>query len=143
MSFNTDVLTERAAGGWPRERFAAYGIDYLVAAQPKSDIYLTLLPLLNSGRVELLDHPRLTAQLCALERRTARGGRDSIDHAPGAHDDVVNAAAGAIVLAAQRTMQAIPLVAPIIVSLNEPIVPGQSATAAFYKFYGRNAHHWN
>jgi hypothetical protein len=46
----------------------------------------------------LLDHPRLVAQLCALERRTARGGRDSIDHPPGAHDDVANAAAGALVL---------------------------------------------
>jgi hypothetical protein len=49
-----------------------------VASQVKSDIYLNLLPLINSGRVELLDHPRLTAQLCSLERRTARGGRDSI-----------------------------------------------------------------
>ena len=36
---------------------------------------------------------RLT-QLVGLERRTARGGRDSIDHAPGAHDDLANALAG-------------------------------------------------
>src|SRR5271165_7652972 len=43
--------------------------------------------------------PRLGAQLGGLERRTARGGRDSIDHAPGAHDDMVNAAAGALVSA--------------------------------------------
>jgi hypothetical protein len=34
---------------------------------------------------------RLVAQIVGLERRTARGGRDSIDHAPGAHDDVANA----------------------------------------------------
>jgi hypothetical protein len=40
-------------------------------------------PLLNSGRVELLDNSRLISQLCNLERRTARGGRDSIDHPPG------------------------------------------------------------
>jgi len=32
-----------------------------------------------------------------LERRTAQGGRDSIDHPPGAHDDLANAAAGALV----------------------------------------------
>ena len=38
-------------------------------------------------------------QLTSLERRTARGGRDSIDHAPGAHDDIANAVAGALVLA--------------------------------------------
>jgi hypothetical protein len=52
---------------------------------------------LNSGRAELLDEPRLASQLCGLERRTARGGRDSIDHAPGAHDDLANSVAGAVV----------------------------------------------
>ena len=46
--------------------------------------------------LELLDTPRLHAQLLGLERRTACGGRDSIDHAPGAHDDVANAVAGAL-----------------------------------------------
>lgn len=35
-------------------------------------------------------------QLVGLERRTARGGRDSIDHPPGGHDDVANAVAGAL-----------------------------------------------
>ena len=39
------------------------------------------------------------AQLCGLDRRTARGGRDSIDHAPGGHDDLANAVAGAAALA--------------------------------------------
>jgi hypothetical protein len=47
----------------------------------------------------LLDLPRLTAELCGLERRTARGGKDSIDHAPGAHDDTANSVAGAALLA--------------------------------------------
>jgi hypothetical protein len=41
-------------------------------------------------------------QLVGLERRTARGGKDSIDHCPGAHDDVANAAAGAIVTALKK-----------------------------------------
>jgi hypothetical protein len=36
----------------------------------------------------------LLTQLVGLERRTARGGRDSIDHAPGAHDDLAKAVAG-------------------------------------------------
>ena len=89
------VRGDRYGGLWPRERFAVYGIEYLTADKPKSDLYRDLLPALNSGRVELLDHARLLAQLCGLERRTARGGRDSIDHAPGAHDDVANAVAGA------------------------------------------------
>jgi hypothetical protein len=68
----------------------------------KSEIYIETLPLLNAGRVELLDHPRLVAQLCSLERRTARGGRDSIDHPPHSHDDVANAVAGALVLAGAK-----------------------------------------
>ena len=45
----------------------------------------------------MLDHPRLSAPLCSLERRTARSGRDSIDHAPGGHDDLSNAVAGLVV----------------------------------------------
>jgi hypothetical protein len=78
----------------------------VVAERAKSDIYRDALPLLNSGRAELLDHERLTAQLCGLERRTARGGRDSIDHPPGSHDDVANAVAGALVAAAGQLSKA-------------------------------------
>jgi hypothetical protein len=55
---------------------------------------LALLATLNSGRIELPDDKRLVGQLCSLERRTARGGRDTIDHAPGAHDDLANVIAG-------------------------------------------------
>ena len=52
---------------------------------------------LHDGKIALLDHPRLIPQLCGLERRIARSGKDSIDHAPGAHDDIANAVAGALV----------------------------------------------
>ena len=94
------VTGDHWGGEWPREQFAKHGIRYVPSDKVKSAIYLEFLPLLNSGRVELLDHPRLISQLCSLERRTARGGKDSIDHPKGAHDDVVNSAAGALVLAA-------------------------------------------
>jgi hypothetical protein len=89
------VEGDRYAGSWPAEAFQVHGITYVPSAKPKSDIYKDLLPLLNSARVDLLDHEKLVTQLCSLERRTSRGGRDSIDHAPGAHDDVANAVAGA------------------------------------------------
>jgi hypothetical protein len=78
------------------ERFEREGIRYAPAEQPKSDLYRELLPALNSGRVELLDHPKLVNQLVGLERRTSRGGRDSIDHGPGQHDDVANSVAGVV-----------------------------------------------
>jgi hypothetical protein len=69
---------------------AKYGVTVVPSAKPKSELYIGLLPLLNSGRVELLDQPRLIAQLGSLERRAARGGRESVDHAPNAHDDLAN-----------------------------------------------------
>jgi hypothetical protein len=94
------VTGDRYGGEWPRERFRVHGITYEPSEKTKSQIYGEVLPLLNSGRVELLDLPRLSVQLCGLERRTARGGKDSIDHAPGGHDDVANACAGALVAAA-------------------------------------------
>jgi len=93
------VVGDRYAGEWPREQFRKHGLSYDVAERPKSDLYRDLLPGLTSGTLELLDHPRLIAQLCGLERRTARGGRDSIDHAPGGHDDLANAVAGALLAA--------------------------------------------
>jgi hypothetical protein len=94
------VVGDRYAGEWPVERFQAHGIRYEPAAKPKSDLYRDLLPLINGRRLDLLDEPRLLAQLVGLERRTARGGRDSIDHAPGSHDDVANAVAGMAAAAA-------------------------------------------
>ncbi len=55
-----------------------------------------MLSILNSGRIELLDHKRCIAQLIGLERRTTRLGKDTVSHAPGGHDDVANALAGAV-----------------------------------------------
>jgi hypothetical protein len=55
-----------------------------------------MLPLLNSGRITLPRHDRLIAQIVGLERRVSRAGRDSIDHAPGGHDDIANAVSGVI-----------------------------------------------
>jgi hypothetical protein len=55
------------------------------------------------GRARLLDSPRLVGQLVNLERRASPMGRDRIDHPAGAHDDLSNAAAGALVLAAEES----------------------------------------
>jgi hypothetical protein len=85
---------DRYAGAWPVEAFIRYNMSYEQSAAPKSDLYRDLVPFLNSQRIALLDHPKLIGQLTSLERRVARGGKDSIDHAPGAHDDIANAVAG-------------------------------------------------
>ena len=86
------VISDKFAGLWPIEEMARHGILVEPSARPKSELYAELLPVINTGRVELLDHARTVAQLCALERRTGRG-RDSIDHPPNAHDDCCNATA--------------------------------------------------
>jgi hypothetical protein len=91
------VTGDHYAGEWPVARFREHGIEFVQSARAKSALYQDLLPLLNAGRIELLDLPRLSAQLCGLERRTARSGKDSIDHVPGGHDDVANAVAGVLV----------------------------------------------
>jgi hypothetical protein len=91
------VTGDRYAAEWPREAFRKHGIDYVVSEHTKSDLYRELLPAINAGRVELLDHARANAQLTSLERRTGRSGRDSIDHPPGGHDDLANVIAGAVV----------------------------------------------
>jgi len=95
----TKIYGDRYGGEWPRERFRIHGINYEPAENTKSEIYQALLPIINSGAVELLDNDRLLRQFVSLERRTSRAGKDSIDHPRGLHDDVANAVAGAIVLA--------------------------------------------
>lgn len=93
------VSGDRYGGEWPVERFREHGIAYTTAELTRSELYLELLPMVNSGGVQLLDNSRLIGQLAGLERRVGRSGRDSIDHRPGAHDDAASAAAGALVQA--------------------------------------------
>ena len=61
---------------------------------------MNTLPLINSGAVALLDNERMMLQLVSLERTTT-SVRDRVDHPKGMHDDLANAAAGALVMASQ------------------------------------------
>ena len=117
------VRGDRYAGEWPREAFAAHGVAYEVSPLNRSELYLATLPLLNSGRAALLDNPRMASQFLALERRTSRAGKDSVDHPPGGHDDVANAVAGALTMAA-APQQKIPIVAPFVYSVSRSMPGG-------------------
>ena len=79
-----------------KEPFRKHGISYELCKQTKSDLFRDMLPLLNCGNITLPRHDRLIAQIVGLERRVSRAGRDSIDHAPGAHDDIANAVSGVV-----------------------------------------------
>ena len=91
------VTGDRYSGEFCRELFRKQGIEYRLSDRPASDLYRDSLPFLNSGRVELLDNKQLHKELIGLERRTARSGKDSISHAPGSHDDLVNSVCGCVI----------------------------------------------
>jgi hypothetical protein len=93
---------DRYAAGFVLEGFRGHGIEYTPSELDRSAIYLEALPLVNAGRAVLLDIPELLRELRGLERRRGTSGRDRVDHARGAHDDMANAAAGALVRAASN-----------------------------------------
>jgi len=94
-----EATADYYGGEWIVSAFRKHGITIRTSDKPKSDLYKTLIPLLTSGSVELLDVAALRNQLLALERRTGRSGREIIDHPPRRHDDLANSAAGALVRA--------------------------------------------
>ena len=98
----TRVKGDRWAAGFVEAAFKRNGIAYDASEKSKSDLYRELTPMLNAGQCRLLDNRRMEAQLLGLERRTARGGKDTIDHPPGGNDDVINAACGALVNVSTR-----------------------------------------
>jgi hypothetical protein len=93
---------DRWAGGFPIDRCKAHGITLEPSEKTKSELYQDFLAIVNSQRCELLDHARLKSQLLGLERSVRSGGKDQIDHARGQHDDIVNAAVGAMLSAQQN-----------------------------------------
>jgi hypothetical protein len=88
------VVGDNYGGEWPVSSFRTHGIGYERCESVKSELYLALIPTVNSKKVELLDNRPLIEQLRRLERRRGRLGKDAIDHPARLHDDVANAAAG-------------------------------------------------
>lgn len=98
-----ETVGDRYSAQWVAQSFEKRGIKYKPSEQAKSQLYLELLPRLNGKTIRLLDHPRSINQICLLERRTSRGGRDSIDHPVGAHDDIANTIAGLCGIASRKS----------------------------------------
>jgi hypothetical protein len=97
----TETVGDRYAAQWVVASFAERGITYKHSERDRSAIYNDMLPLFNSGKARLLDSRKLVNHFASLERRTSPIGKDRIDHGLQGHDDLCNAAAGAMVLAAQ------------------------------------------
>ncbi len=90
------------SSAWCRTAFERRAIQYRHCELPRTALYLNLLPYLNSRTIRLLDHSKTVNQIASLERRTARGARDSIDHPRDQHDDLANTIAGLTFATAQR-----------------------------------------
>ena len=114
-------LGDNYSAEWVKSTFQQHGIRYERAStsvwnegtraknkigKSKSVLYSELLPRITAGELELLDNDMLVTQLTLLERRTRSGGRDSIDHPPGGHDDLANCLAGVVDAVAQRKVAA-------------------------------------
>lgn len=96
----SEVHGDKYAAGWNSDEWQRNGITYKPSGRTTSEVYLAALPLLLAGRARLVDMAALRSQLTGLERRTLGNGRESVSHAPQAHDDLCTSAMGAIVLAA-------------------------------------------
>jgi hypothetical protein len=91
------VVGDAYAGETFRSDFQGRSISYRVSELTKSEIYEEVEPLLNGGRIVLLDIANLESQLLGL---VWRGGK--IDHPNGEHDDFANGAAGALHLTSKN-----------------------------------------
>ncbi len=101
----SETVGDKYAAEWVVDAFAKCGIKYRHSERDRSAIYLDALPLLTSGRVQLIDNPRLVNQFAQLERRTSPSGRDRVDHGPSGRDDCCNAAALALVSRGRQPMR--------------------------------------
>jgi hypothetical protein len=95
------VGSDRFGGVWVEDAFRKLGVHVEMSDHSASELYLEFQPLLSMAKVELVQDERLALQFQCLERRTRSGGKDLVDHPPGGHDDIANAVAGAVVLAAK------------------------------------------
>jgi hypothetical protein len=98
---------DRYAGQFVVEGFAEHKISIKPSEMTKTEIYQEMLALILNQTCELLDDRRIVSQFCNLERKTHAGGRQSIDHGLGCHDDLVNAISGACTLLSLKHTKAL------------------------------------
>lgn len=96
------VTGDRYAAAWVSSAFEndgekekSTGIIYQTSELAKSDLYLNFEATINTRQIELPEDEYLIKELCSLERRRGRSGKDSVDHPPRGMDDRANAVAGA------------------------------------------------
>ena len=105
-AFNVlEVYSDGFAGGFHASEWTDNGILFKSSERTTSENYLFWLPMLLARRARLLDNSTLRSQTTSLERYLPPSGHETVRHPQTAssHDDVCASAAGAMVLAGDRT----------------------------------------
>lgn len=120
------LTADKYAAGYVEAEVRRLGLVYRPADVTTSEAYRSMLAVINSAGVELLDHPKLRAQLVQLERVARPGGQEKIRHPLGGHDDV--AAAVAMLIASLQSKATTAPIAPAVFPLGpatDPVASGR------------------
>jgi hypothetical protein len=111
------IWGDNYAKEWVAGAYRAAGLVYRQSPLVRSDLYLEGQVLFTRGLVSIPPNTTLLRELRLLERRTARSGKDSVNHGVGGHDDYANALFGAMHVAVKAAAQKpLPIVEPFIAS---------------------------
>lgn len=97
-----EVIGDKYSAEWVASSFRRENIRYIQSELPKSELYIYFQSLVMQNKVQIPKNEKLKTQFLLLERRTGIGGKDSVDHPRGAHDDIANSVAGVSVLIDQK-----------------------------------------
>lgn len=134
--YSCSVIVGDAYGAeWVSGTFGDLGATYQTSQLVRSELYLSGQVLFTRGLVNIPPISILTRELRLLERKTARSGRDSVDHGTGGSDDWANSLFGALHLAARPAIR-IPMVSACLLDISgrnvtapnappKPTAPGQ------------------
>jgi hypothetical protein len=138
------VIGDNYAKEWVAGAYRSAGLEYRRSPLVRSELYLEGQVQFSRGLVSIPDDPQLIRELRLLERRTARSGRDSVDHGVGGSDDFANALFGAMYVAVKAaTRPQTKIVPPAFYSKQMGWIgagaehtPGKTATQLFYEHGG-------
>jgi hypothetical protein len=150
------VTGDNYAKEWVAGAYRSAGLEYRRSPLVRSDLYLEGQVSFTRGLVSIPDHAQLIRELRLLERRTARSGKDSVDHGVGGSDDHANALFGAMYVAVKAAARPrTKIVSPLFYSkqmgwigdgqANTPAPPGYQRTHEPWRnFVGPDAiyGHW-
>jgi hypothetical protein len=128
------ITGDNYAKEWVAGAYRSAGLDYRRSPKTRSELYLEGQVLFARGLISIPDHAQLVRELRLLERRTARSGKDTVDHGTGGSDDFANALFGAMYVAVKAASRPKPpTVLPIFIPRHgaEP-APGKTTTQAYY-----------